>query len=165
MERHSIETGKILENEMNIFKKLYSLEEDKTSAIIEHDGLLLDQISHDQEDLLKRIEAAESDRMKQMENYKKLRQGRDIVSLKDFADSIGGLAGSRLKNHGRNLQEIISKLASLQKTNRKLIDDNMEYYNILLTGLRGGRSLDAGYSPEGKETETIKQSVLFNQTA
>jgi len=55
------------------------------------------------------------------------------------------------------------RLSRIQETNRVLIHDNMEYYNILLTGLRRDRSLDTGYGSDGREEENLKNSILFNQ--
>ena len=57
------------------------------------------------------------------------------------------------------------KLQRLQETNQTLINDNMEYYNILLTGLRRSGPLDTGYGRDGKEEENLKNSILFNKTA
>ena len=57
------------------------------------------------------------------------------------------------------------RLSRIQDTNRVLISDNMEYYNILLTGLRRDPSLETGYGRDGREDEKLKNSILFNQTA
>jgi hypothetical protein len=66
---------------------------------------------------------------------------------------------------GRNLKDVMIRLSRIQETNQVLIHDNMEYYNILLTGLRRDRSMDTGYGSDGREEETLKNSILFNQKA
>jgi flagellar biosynthesis/type III secretory pathway chaperone len=166
MERQVIELEKILKDEAVIFEKLYSLEERKTRAILEHNGRLLEKISREQEGLLAGVHSLESDRVKRTVDSRKsgnTRKGK--VTLNDIAGSAGGQSGARLSAIGKKIGDIITRLSNLLETNRMLINDNMEYYNVLLTGLRAGNKVDAGYSPEGKEEETLKQSLLFNQTA
>jgi len=166
MEKYDFEMGKILKDELIIFEKLFVLEEHKTSAILEHDGKLLERISRDQEVLLSNMQPLESERLKKMAACKKARHiKKDKATLKDIAEAMGGANGANLATVGGKLAGLITRLNHLLEANRMLINDNMEYYNILLTGLRNNRTVDAGYSPDGKEEDIPKQSVLFNQTA
>jgi flagellar biosynthesis/type III secretory pathway chaperone len=166
MVRHGKDIERILKDELGIFEKLYSLEEQKTGAILEHKGKLLERISREQEGLLSKIQALESDRQKKMEACETAGHiKKENVTLRTFAESLGGAARDALTETGKRLGGLISRLNSLLETNAILITDNMEYYNILLTGLRANGTNDAGYSPDGREEDIPKQSVLFNQTA
>jgi DNA-binding transcriptional MerR regulator len=106
------------------------------------------------------------DRMKHIENYKKHKHIRKTgVSLSDITELMDNSSSDNMRMLGRNLKDVMVRLGRIQETNRVLIHDNMEYYNILLTGLRRDRSLDTGYSSDGREEENLKNSILFNQKA
>ncbi|OHD69248.1 MAG: hypothetical protein A2W19_15755 [Spirochaetes bacterium RBG_16_49_21] len=165
MEPQVVAMEGILKDELAVFEGLYSLEEEKTGAIMNHDGKLLEKISREQEGLISKIQALETGRIRRMTDYKRARHIKETITLKDMADQIAGRGGSRLMTISGNLKAVINRLNNLQKTNRTLINDNMEYYTILLKGLKDNRIMDSGYSPDGKEEETLKQSILFNQTA
>jgi hypothetical protein len=55
MNNHMIEMGRILKEEKDLFEILCSLERNKTSAILDHNGKLLEKISVDQEGILSSI--------------------------------------------------------------------------------------------------------------
>ncbi len=166
MSRHGKDIEKILKDEFELFEKLYSLEELKTGAILEHKGKLLERISRDQEAMLLKLQAFEAERLKKMEAHGKAGHSPNRhMTLKAFAESIGGTDSGALIATAVKLGGLINKFNSLLETNGVLITDNMEYYNLLLTGLRANGTHDPGYRPDGKEKEVPKQSVLFNQTA
>jgi len=166
MEKNMIEITNILKEETCLFEKMCTLEKSKTEAIIEHNARLLETISHEQEDILGRISALENDRMRKMEDYKKHRHIRtSSFTLKDMAEVLDGSTATNMLTIGRNLKDVMIRLSRIQDTNRVLISDNMEYYNILLTGLRRDPSLETGYGRDGREDEKLKNSILFNQTA
>ncbi len=166
MEKHITEMIRILKEESGLFERLCSLEKDKSAAIVDHNGSLLEKISGDEEELLARISLLESMRLKQVNDYMKSRHIRkDHVTLSDVAASMDKPASEGMLMLGRSLKEVMMRLGRLQETNRVLINDNMEYYNILLTGLRRDGSLDSGYGRDGREEEKLRNSILFNQTA
>ena len=61
MDNHIIEMGKILKEETALFEKLHSLERNKTSAILDHNGKLLEKISLEQEGILSSISKLENE--------------------------------------------------------------------------------------------------------
>lgn len=157
---------KILREETGIFDKIYSLERSKTGAIIEQNGALLEKLSRAQEGLLSDIMALEPVRMKRVDEFKRARHIRHQgISISDIAQHIETPEAEQLRVIGRSLKDSMLKLQRLQETNQTLINDNMEYYNILLTGLRRSGPLDTGYRRDGKEAENLKSSILFNKTA
>lgn len=166
MDRQVEELAGILKEETGIFDTIYSLERSKTSAIIEHNGSLLEKLSREQEGLVSDIMALETLRMKRIQEYKKARLIRTQgVTLSDIAGGMKDSEAEQVRLIGRNLQEVMSRLRRLQETNLVLINDNMEYYNILVTGLRRSGPLDTSYGRDGREEETLKNSILFNITA
>jgi hypothetical protein len=166
MEKNISAMTTILKEETSLFEKLCTLEKSKTEAIIEHNARLLETISREQEEILGRISSLESDRTKQMEEYRKHRHIHvHSFTLKDMAEALEGTTSTGVLTIGRNLKDVMLRLGRMQDTNRVLINDNMEYYNILLTGLRRDRSVETGYGRDGREDERLKNSILFNQTA
>jgi hypothetical protein len=166
MDKHLAEMKRILKEEKGLFEKVYSLEKDKTGVIISRDGKLLEKLSKDQEDILATISGLETERIRHVDNYRKHHHIRkDPLTISDLAASVGNAPGADMILLGRELKDVMKKLARVQETNRVLINDNMEYYNILITGLRRDSSIDGGYGSDGREEEILKNSILFNQTA
>ncbi len=166
MEKHITEMIRILKEETGLFEKLCSLEKDKTGAIVDHNGKLIEKISLEEEGLLSMISFLESMRLRQVEAYVKQRHIRnDHVTLSDVAATAEKPVSDNMILLGRNLKEVMMRLGRLQETNHVLMHDNMEYYNILLAGLRRTSSTETAYGSNGKEEEKLKNSILFNQTA
>ncbi len=166
MEKHIIEMIRILKEEAGLFEKLCSLEKDKTGAIVDHNGKLIEKISGEEEGLLTRISDLESIRLKQVDACMRQQHIRkEHVTLSDVAATAEKPLSENMLLLGRSLKEVMMRLDRLQETNRVLIHDNMEYYNILLTGLRRNSSAETGYGSDGREEEKLKNSILFNQTA
>jgi len=166
MEKHIIEMIRILKEETGLFEKLCSLEKDKTGAIVDHNGRLIEKISGEEEGLLEMISTLESMRLRQVDACMKHRHIRnDHVTLSDVAAMAEKPVSENMILLGRGLKEVMMKLGRLQETNQVLMHDNMEYYNILLTGLRRNSSTETAYGSNGKEEEKLKNSILFNKTA
>jgi DNA-binding transcriptional MerR regulator len=161
-----IEMGRILKEEKDLFEKLCSLERSKTGAILDHNGKLLEKISIEQEEILSSISKLEVDRVKHIESFKKQNHVRKAgISLSEITEILDDSSAGHMRVLGRNLKDVMIRLSRIQDTNRILIQDNMEYYNILMTGLRRDKSLETGYGSDGKEDEGLKNSILFNQKA
>jgi hypothetical protein len=166
MEKSIISMNKILKEETHLFEDLCDLEKTKTDAIIEHNAKLLDRLSAQQEELIGRISVLENDRSKRMDDYRNNRHIKThSFTLKEMAEMMDDTTAESMLTIGRQLKDVMMKLARMQETNRVLINDNMEYYNILLTGLRRDRTIETGYGSDGREDEKLKNSILFNQTA
>lgn len=158
---------KILLEETELYSELYGLEEGKSAAIIERNGKLLESVSQKQEQLLGRIAALEAAREKHITEYAEINRLDDLpraVTLRDIVLSMDEDASHRLLRAGMDLKKLLLRLDSLNKTNRTLIEDNLEFFNILLSGLKNTVSVNVGYSDRGLEKPKVGGSLLFNKT-
>ena len=83
-----IDLGNLLKEETDIFHRLYKLEQEKSAAIIQRDGEILESISCKQEELLKIIEPLESNRVDIIERYREIGCTDNLsgdLMLKDIA--------------------------------------------------------------------------------
>jgi len=166
MDRQISDIKGILREEAGLLDKLYSIERNKTSAIIDHNGSLLELLSREQEELVSTVMSLEAARMKRVDEFKTARHIRHRgASLKDIAARMDGPEADQVRSLGRGLKDVMERLRRLQEANQTLIKDNMEYYTIMMTGLRRNGQLDSAYRHDGKEEENLKNSILFNQTA
>lgn len=158
---------KLLVDEKNLYKKIYSIEEKKSSAIIERDGKLLEKLSLEQEKLLSAISCHETRREKLIENYRKMNKlinMREDISLKDIAQSMDIKSSSALLKEGKELKDVLLKIGNLQDINKRLLNDNLEFFNILFSGLKSSTSIQSGYGRDGKEEDRIADSIVINKT-
>ncbi len=158
---------KILLEETELYSELYGLEESKSAAIIERNGKLLESVSQKQEQLLGRIAVLEAAREKHITEYAEINRLDDLpraVTLRDIVLSMDEDASHRLLRAGMDLKKLLLRLDSLNKTNRTLIEDNLEFFNILLSGLKNTVSVNVGYSDRGLEKPKVGGSLLFNKT-
>lgn len=158
---------KILLEETELYSELYGLEEGKSAAIIERNGKLLESVSQKQEQLLGRIAVLEAAREKHITEYAEINRLDDLpraVTLRDIVLSMDEDASHRLLRAGMDLKKLLLRLDSLNKTNRTLIEDNLEFFNILLSGLKNTVSVNVGYSDRGLEKPKVGGSLLFNKT-
>lgn len=162
-----IELEKTLKDEIDIYHKLYGLEERKSRAIVERDGKYLESLSAEQEGLLSLLARQESRRKRLIEEYKTGNRLDDLsreVTLKEIVRSMDEDSSHKLLRLGMDLRRGLIKMKSLQETNRKLIEDNMEFFDILLSNLKSFVSLKTGYSVRGIEENRVSSSLLFNKT-
>ena len=158
---------RILSEQKDLYGKVFSIEEKKNIAIIEKDGKLIEKLSSEQENLLSRISRLERSREKVIKNYREMKIIENMpedITLKGIAKSLNRDSSSNLLKMGSELKGIILKLSSLQETNRKLLNDNMEFYNILFSGLKSSTSIQSGYGKDGKEDGRVANSVMINKT-
>ncbi len=157
----------ILNQEQQIFNQVYQLEEEKSEAIITRDGNLLQSLSNTQEKQLTKIQPLEKKRNKIIGQFRK-KYGfeeseeltlKDIVSSDNFANS-----NDKIIAVGAKLSTTLHKMKNLQDTNRKLMEDNIEFYDILIRELKESVSLKTGYSEKGLEKEEVANSLIFNKT-
>ena len=159
---------KILQDQKDIYCEIYFIEEKKSEAILNKNGMLLEQLSRDQEQKLHSVELLEKNREKQIEKYILLNNISDLPqrpTLQDIIHSMDEDSSHHLMRLGMELKRLLNKLKHLRETNNTLIQDNLDFYNILLSGLRNENSIDSGYGNDGKEDMKVSNPVLFNQTA
>jgi hypothetical protein len=155
----------ILEHEREIYENIFHIEEKKSEAIINRDGRVIEEFSLSQEKFLKEIERLEAERTVLMKRYKsasKMKQGRGEITLQEIIDSIGSAQGEILKQAGIELKNILLNLTKVQGLNSQLLMDNMEFYDIIISGLKNSSFISSGYGSDGKEKVGTVNPVLFN---
>ncbi len=156
----------ILNEEKTIFRNIYKLEEEKSEAIIQRDGSLLQTISNTQEKHLTNIHSLERKRNEIIGQFKKKHNIDDtcFITLKDII-AREGAQNNDIITLGEGLNRALHKMKSLQDTNTKLINDNMQFFNIIMEGLKGSVTIKTGYSENGTENKEIANSLILNKTA
>ena len=155
----------ILKSEIDIFNKLYKLEEEKSQAILTRDGKILELISSRQEELLKAIEPLETARTGIIKSYRNTSPSDDRekdITLKEITVAENEYAYNILQ-YGARLRILLMKLKSLQEANQRMLEDNIECFNIAIRELSNSTHLESGYSEKGKETAGLSNPLLFNQ--
>ena len=159
-----VELEQILQSEYELYSRLYALEQDKSDAILNRNGSSIESFAREQEKLLGEIAEQESRRKSALDRYERLHHldiGQDDVTLTDIV-SLTGEGSSQILDVGRELRTLLLKIRSLQETNQKLLQDNIEFFNALITRFKNSVSL-RGYSEKGSEEFTMTDSVMINR--
>ncbi len=155
----------IMKLEREIYQDIFHIEEDKSEAIIKKAGREIEELSVAQEKLLVKVDSLEKERVKLMEGFKKHRNLHNHdgeITLLDIIALLDQKAASALKTAGLELKTILLKVKNIQNMNSQLIKDNMEFYDILISGLKNSSTLRGGYGRDGKEKGRVFNPVLFN---
>jgi len=158
---------RILLKEIEIYKLILYMEQNKQEAILQRDGALLDTLCLEQEEVLSQLDIWEIQRDQVLDNFQGVRRSAETdnkMTLKDIISLVGEHHGKRLMRYGDELKSLVLRLARLQDLNKRLIRDNMEYFNILMSEIRGNATVPSGYDRTGKEKGPVTGSLLFNQT-
>jgi len=90
---------------------------------------------------------------------------RGEVSLSEIASRADSETSSKIIKSGTDLKKLLVKLRNRQDTNTKLLQDNMEFFSILMSDLKNSSSLKSGYGSDGRENNRVVNPVLFNTKA
>lgn len=153
----------ILESEYILYRSLYDLEKEKSSAIVNRDGASIESISQEQETLLNSISEFESRRKSLIEACSISSRSEDIgeITLQDVA-AVDKDSSEKLLTLGRKLRALLRRMLSLQETNQRLLRDNIEFFNMIMSGFKSSISA-RGYSENGVEESRVTDSIIFNQ--
>ncbi len=168
MEKSVLEMENILSKENEIYTRICEIEEQKGESILKKDGHSIKGLVEAQEKFLSEIEKLEDERMKCIERYIQTNNLHDMcknLTLKEVVSSMDEDSAHHLLTLGMDLKGKLLGLQSVQKLNMKLLEDNMEFYNILISGLKESSTLKSGYGRDGKEEDMITNPVLFNLRA
>ena len=153
----------ILEYEREIYEKIFHIEEKKSKAIIEREGKVIEELSLSQEKFLKEIERLENERIAFMKrSLSKIKYNRGEITLQDIIESIDAADAEILRQAGLDLKDTLMKVSRVQELNSQLLMDNMEFYDIIISGLKDSSSIRLGYGSDGKEKTGVSNPVLFN---
>ncbi len=159
---------RILHLQNSEYCEILKLEESKGDAIISKNGKLIQEIAGKQEKLLKSVEYLEMERLELISRYfHELANGNEAksVTLKDIAASLDSESSMGILKLGSDLKSLLLKVKAKQETNSAMLKDNIEYFDILISGLKNSSSLKSGYDRDGKEDDRVINPVLFNQKA
>jgi flagellar biosynthesis/type III secretory pathway chaperone len=161
------EIEKILQSEITVYADILFLEEEKKRAILKKDGRLIEELSLRQESLVKEIDELELLRIKAVAGFKRNYAGsaRPEPTLAEIASAMPGKRGARLLKTGSELKSILHKIRDVQAVNERMIKDNIEFFEILIEGLRDSSSIKSGYNSEGRENGKTVNPVLFSMRA
>ncbi len=163
MNTHKLQS--ILSQEQEIYSHLVQLEEQKKEAITAFNGDLLFSLSKEQETLILNLEKLEKSRQQLIKTHAAGRafQPHDMT-LKDFITLTQTHDNKNLVAQAQVLKSTIEKFARLHEANKKLINDNIEFFNVILTSLRKAVTVETGYGPEGLTKRSASGAVLMNKT-
>ena len=167
MESPVVELEQILRSEVEIYEKVASIEEEKTESIMARNGHELEAFVAEQERLLSEIAELEAKREKSIDRYRAIHRLDEVkgVSLEDIVRNMDEDASLKLMQYGMELKRTMLRVGSLSYTNRKLIEDNLEFFEILLSGIKSSASIQGGYTRGGDTDRLVHKPLLFNTRA
>jgi flagellar biosynthesis/type III secretory pathway chaperone len=151
-----------------LYEKVYEDEILKQDAIISRDGKELEHIAVRQELVAREIERLESARNDNVADFIKnfrLDVVAGQVTLKDIVRCMDEDSSHRLLRLGMELKDLMLRLQKLQKNNAALVGDSMQFYTLLLDGLKESAAVKTGYDRRGEEKSKVTGSLLINKTA
>lgn len=158
---------KILRQEVQVYREIHDIEESKKNAIIAKNGNEIELLSIRQEELIERIVLLDKEREFYIDEYRKANHFDDWerpVRLDEMLALMDEDSSLHLQSLGHELRELLYSIKDLQDMNQQLLGDNLQFYNLLLTGMKNKASMPAGYSDRGMERPVYTRPVLFNQT-
>lgn len=164
MMKHVIELENILSEEFAIYEKIYELEAEKGDSILARNGEHLAKISAEQDKLIARINGLEAERVKAIKSYCAVKGLPDssMGSLSDIVKTMDSDSDLRLTRIGIELKKVLTAIKDIQKVNDKMIGDNLEFYNLLLSDLREGAGPTGAYGRDGREEIRKGGSLLLS---
>ncbi len=161
MSKNLMQLETVLSEELRIFSNILRLEREKSNAIIKKDGALMQKLSHEQEDYLYKIAPVENNRKKITDQYLK-NNPEGKLTLTDIS-AIEGISDSALTEIGGLLKKTLDRIKSLQETNAKMINDNLEYFKKMIKEVRQSVSMETGYTEKGIEKGKTINSFMVDK--
>lgn len=164
MKSQEMDIENILQSEITVYEDILLLEEEKGRAILKKDGKRIEDLSLRQESLIKEIDDLEIERIRAVAGCRRPLQvhGSQEPTLNEIASGMARGQGARLLETGAELKSILQKITEIQGVNERMIKDNIEFFEILIEGLKDSSSIKSGYNSEGKESSRMVNPVLFS---
>lgn len=155
----------ILAQESAVYKKIESLEDKKSNAVVERDGKALELLVSAQEELVTTIDTLESGRKRAMRELESKYSITQSSSLTAIAAVVGGSFAEELLQLGKSLQGCMVRISKRAQANELCMRDNLEYFSIAVDSIRESTRSDVGYGNTGKSAhESGASSLLLNVT-
>ena len=164
MKRIEQKLKEILEAEITVYEDILFLEEEKGRAILKKAGRLITDLSVRQESLINEIDQLEGDRIAVTEEcgMNMALQPSEPLTLKEIARSLGDERGGSLVEAGANLKNLLVRINEKQSANARMINDNIDFFNLLIEDLKNHSTIKSGYNRDGSENRKAVNPVLFN---
>lgn len=166
MDSPVIALEKVLRKQKDIYERLSSIEEGKTNVIIKRDGQSLERLALEQEKLISEISVLETKRSELVKEYASANEFNELgeIPLSSIVRNMDEDSALRLTGIAFEIRKSALKTRSLSETNNRLIADNLEFFDILLTGIKSSARVAAGYTRDGESATVMKSALLFNAT-
>jgi hypothetical protein len=147
------------------YRKLESIETEKTDIIIERDGLLLEKLTYKEEEHLQMIDALEERRTEITKKIASLSGIHpDSLSVTALSNIVDTETAEKLKGAASDLSDSMKRVRTLSDTNRSCLNDNIAFFNAILDSIRESVSLSEGYTDNPASKRQLSSSALFNRT-
>ncbi|MBN2039987.1 MAG: flagellar protein FlgN [Spirochaetes bacterium] len=160
MSENLTELTYIISEELGLFNHILNLEQEKSDAIINKNGMLLEKLSREQEKYLEKIDPIETVR-KQIAGHYSGSSDYD-ATLKDIAIQEGE-DDSLLVKKGTELKRTLEKIKSCQSTNLRMINDNLEFFSRMMNELKEQAMPETGYGRDGAEKGNKVNPLLLDK--
>ena len=150
---------KILDEELNLYKKILEISNAKTTLLKENKVKELEEITKEEESLVADVIAKEKIRIQEVKNICK-RYGRPEQSLKieelcEFVDN----SKEELINFKNQITSILEELKKVNKINSVLINSSLDYINFAVNMLTE-TSKKPTYEAKGIQTNTAQRNLF-----
>ncbi|MBP7901182.1 MAG: flagellar protein FlgN [Spirochaetes bacterium] len=154
----------IIDRQAELYEEFLSLERKKTDCISGNLTKELEGVVSDQERVLSQIDLIESSRVNCVRKISgKFYINKANPSLRDIAQYADDLSSKEMINCAEHLKKITNELQRLLETNARMLRDNMNFYSLIVEGIKDSLDDKSAYSA-GKESRMKKSSVLINRT-
>lgn len=157
-----------LDEQINEYKKIEDIENTKSDYILTQDGEKIQELSEKQEHVLKRISNLEFERTEIINAFiiqNHLKKLKEDLTLKEVIDLIDDESAQSIYEAGAGLKTVVMNIKMLNDKNSMLLNDNLEFYNILMENMKDVNVKSEGYSSNGThKTERGNGALIFNKT-
>lgn len=122
----------LLHSQQELYTSVFELEQKKTRAIIHHEAENLNQLTREQDALLKQIDAIEQKRLQTATVITRQQNAtvkQVITAAKDNA------LGKKIEEETERLKDLLYKLRTLSASNSQILVDSKKLFEELLTAL------------------------------
>ncbi len=151
----------ILAREAIVYTEIEQLEAQKTGAIIDRDGAQIDSITRRQDELINHVSAIESERQRMVDTIAEMSGLPKESPLSQLIGDEDPLS-FHIKSNAKSLRRTLERLTSIHFGNTRLIEDNLEFFRLVLSGIK--ESETSGYGKDGSIEQLGRSSAFLNIT-
>jgi len=154
----------IIDRQTELYEEFLGLERKKTDCISGNLVTELEGIVSDQDKVIGQIELIESSRLSCVRKITgKFYINKANPSLRDISQYADDDSGKEMILYAERLKKITNELQRILETNARMIRDNMNFYSLIVEGIKDSLDDKSAYSA-GRESRVKKNSVLINRT-